>query len=127
MLAHLDFWDYLTFASLFIVGAACGGAALLVLGLPGKIAIARKHPDADAVNLMGWVGFLAVVPWIQALIQALNSDSSPEVRLSAVKGLEVVGVDSESALQALKNAAANDSDPGVCQLAQAVYKRFSSN
>jgi len=42
MLAHLDFWDYLTFASLFIVGAACGGTALLVLGLPGKIAIAAS-------------------------------------------------------------------------------------
>jgi HEAT repeat protein len=64
---------------------------------------------------------------IQALIQALNSDSSPEVRLAAVKGLEVIGVDSASALQALKNAADNDPDSGVRQLAQAVYKRFSSN
>jgi hypothetical protein len=80
MLAHLDFWDYLTFASLFIVGAACGGAALLVLGLPGKIAIARKHPDADAVNLMGWVGFLAVVPWIQALIWAFKPTDVIDIR-----------------------------------------------
>jgi len=64
---------------------------------------------------------------IQALIQALNSDSSPEVRLAAVKGLEVIGVDSASALQALQSAATNDPDPGVRQLAQAVYKRFSSN
>ena len=80
MLSHLDFWDYLTFASLFIVGAACGGAALLVLGLPGKIAIARKHPDADAVNLMGWVGFLAVVPWIQALIWAFKPTDVIDIR-----------------------------------------------
>jgi len=80
MLAHLDFWDYLTFASLFIVGAACGGAALLVLGLPGKIAIARKHPDADAVNLMGWVGFLAIVPWIQALIWAFKPTDVIDIR-----------------------------------------------
>jgi hypothetical protein len=80
MLAHLDFWDYLTFASLFIVGAACGGAALLVLGLPGKIAIARKHPDADAVNLMGWVGFLAVVPWINALIWAFKPTDVIDIR-----------------------------------------------
>jgi hypothetical protein len=80
MLAHLDFWDYLTFASLFIVGAAAGGAALLVLGLPGKIAIARKHPDADAVNLMGWVGFLAVVPWIQALIWAFKPTDVIDIR-----------------------------------------------
>jgi hypothetical protein len=80
MLAHLDYWDYLTFASLFIVGAACGGAALLVLGLPGKIAIARKHPDADAVNLMGWVGFLAVVPWINALIWAFKPTDVIDIR-----------------------------------------------
>jgi hypothetical protein len=77
---HLDTWDYLTFASLFIVGAACGGAALLILGLPGKIAIARKHPDADAVNLMGWVGFLAVVPWINALIWAFKPTDVIDIR-----------------------------------------------
>ena len=46
MLAHLDFWDYLTFASLIHCRRGSRGAALLVLGLPGKIAIARKHPDA---------------------------------------------------------------------------------
>ena len=80
MLAHLDFWDYLTFASLFIVGSACGWAALLVLGLPGKIAIARKHPDADAVNLMGWVGFLAIVPWINALIWAFKPTDVIDIR-----------------------------------------------
>jgi hypothetical protein len=77
---HLDTWDYLTFASLFIVGAACGGPALLVLGLPGKIAIARKHPDAEAVNLMGWVGFLAVVPWINALIWAFKPTDVIDIR-----------------------------------------------
>jgi len=30
------------------------------LGLPGRIAIARRHPEAEAVNLMGAVGFMAV-------------------------------------------------------------------
>lgn len=35
---------------------------LFVLGLPGKIAVARNHPEAEAVNLMGWVGFVAIVP-----------------------------------------------------------------
>ena len=56
------------------------GAALLVLGLPGKIAIARKHPEADAVNLMGWVGFLAIVPWIQALIWAFKPTDVIDIR-----------------------------------------------
>ena len=50
---QVGFWDYVTFAALVIIGAAIGGAVLLILGLPGKIAIARKHPKADAVNLMG--------------------------------------------------------------------------
>jgi hypothetical protein len=46
--------------------------AVLVLGLPGRIAIARHHPEAEAVYLMGWVGFLAIVPWIQAFIWAFK-------------------------------------------------------
>jgi hypothetical protein len=37
--------------------------AVFVLGLPGRIAIKNNHPDAEAVNLMGWLGFLAVIPW----------------------------------------------------------------
>jgi hypothetical protein len=33
-----------------------------------RTAIARKHPDAEAVDIMGWVGFLAVVPYITAIL-----------------------------------------------------------
>ena len=40
---HIGFWDYVTFASLFIIGAAFLGVVVLILGLPGRIAIARKH------------------------------------------------------------------------------------
>ena len=77
---QLDFWDYATFATLFIVGAAIGGCVLLILGLPGKIAIARKHPEAEAVNLMGWVGFLGVVPWVQALIWSIKPTDVIDIR-----------------------------------------------
>jgi len=72
MLPALDFWDYVTFAALFVVGITGLVALVFILGLPGRIAIARKHPDADAVNIMGWAGFLAVVPWIQAFIWAFK-------------------------------------------------------
>ncbi len=50
---ELGVWDFATFAAFFIVGA--GGLALvvLILGLPGRIALARNHPDAEAVNLRG--------------------------------------------------------------------------
>ena len=32
------------------------GVVVFLLGLPGRIAIARNHSDAEAINLMGWVG-----------------------------------------------------------------------
>jgi hypothetical protein len=48
--------------------------------LPGRIAIARKHPEAEAVKLMGWAGFLVVVPWIQAFIWAFKPTDVIDVR-----------------------------------------------
>jgi hypothetical protein len=77
---HLDGWDYATFATLFIIGAAAIGLAVFILGLPGRIAIARNHPEAEAVNLMGWVGFVAVVPWIQAFIWAFKPTDVVDIR-----------------------------------------------
>jgi hypothetical protein len=77
---HVGFWDYATFAALFVIVAAGLVTAVLILGLPGRIAIARKHPEADAVNLMGWVGFVAVVPWINALIWAFKPTSVIDIR-----------------------------------------------
>lgn len=53
---------------------------MLIAGLPGKIAISRKHPDAEAVNIMGWAGFLAVVPWIQAFIWAFKPTDIIDIR-----------------------------------------------
>jgi len=77
---QLDVWDYITFASLAVVGAAFIVLLYLILGLPGRIAIARHHPEADAVNMMGWLGFLAVVPWIQAFIWALKPTNVVDIR-----------------------------------------------
>jgi hypothetical protein len=77
---HVGFWDYATFASLFVITAGFLGLAVFILGLPGRIAIARKHPEADAVYLMGWIGFLAIVPWIQALIWAFKPTDVIDVR-----------------------------------------------
>ena len=77
---HVGAWDYATFAAMFVIVAAGLTAAVFILGLPGRIAIARKHPEADAVYLMGWIGFLAVVPWIQALIWAFKPTTVIDVR-----------------------------------------------
>ena len=77
---HVDFWDYVTFASMAVIVMASLALAVFILGLPGRIAIARKHPEADAVYLMGWIGFLAVVPWIQALIWAFKPTDVIDIR-----------------------------------------------
>ena len=53
---------------------------IFLLGLPGRIAVARNHPEADAVYFMGWIGFLAVVPWIQALIWAFKPTDVVDIR-----------------------------------------------
>ena len=76
----LDLWDYITFAALFVLGVGALVVIIFVLGLPGRIAIARKHPDAEAVNVMGWVGFLALVPWIQAFIWAFKPTQVIDIR-----------------------------------------------
>src|SRR5262245_36759111 len=77
---RLDFWDYATFAAMATIVMAGLALAVLILGLPGRIAIARKHPEADAIYLMGWIGFLAVVPWIQALIWAFKPTDVIDIR-----------------------------------------------
>ena len=54
----LDFWDYATFAVLALLVLSGLISVVWLAGLPGRIAIARKHPDAEAVKMMGYAGFL---------------------------------------------------------------------
>ena len=87
----LDFWDYATFVVLFVM--VMSGLVFLVwlAGLPGRIAVARKHPDAEAVKLMGYAGFLAAVPWIQAFIWAFKPTDIVDIRRfpkEEAKGIE---------------------------------------
>lgn len=39
-----DVWDYITFGTLFVLVVAFLSFVVFILGLPGRIAIARKHP-----------------------------------------------------------------------------------
>jgi hypothetical protein len=77
---ELDFWDYATFATFALASAAAVAIALFIAGLPGRIAIARKHPDAEAVKIMGYAGFLPLVPWIQAFIWAFKPTDIVDIR-----------------------------------------------
>lgn len=76
----LDIWDYLTFLAFFLCGVGILAALVFILGLPGRIAYARKHPEAEAIDMMGWVGFLAVVPWIQAFLWAFKPTDVIDIR-----------------------------------------------
>ena len=61
----LGLYDVLAFVAVAIAGLVVVLAfAVFVLGLPGRLAIARKHPEAEAVNLMGWAGFFAICPLV---------------------------------------------------------------
>ena len=77
---ELDFWDYATFIAMLLALVAVMSVLLWIAGLPGRIAIARKHPDAEAVKLMGWAGFLPVMPWIQAFIWAFKPTDVVDIR-----------------------------------------------
>ncbi len=50
-------------------------AVLVIAGMvgaaPGRIARARNHPQADAINVCGWLGLITLgAPWIVAMVWA---------------------------------------------------------
>ncbi|MGJ8583394.1 MAG: DUF3302 domain-containing protein [Marinosulfonomonas sp.] len=76
----LDHYDYMTFAALLLLMFALLGLVMFLMGLPGRIALKRNHPHAEAVNIMGWMGFLAVVPWVHAFMWAFHDAATVDIR-----------------------------------------------
>ncbi len=74
------FWDYVTVACGMIGVFGFLSMFVWLLGLPGRIAVAREHPEAEAVYALGWSGFLAVVPWINAFIWAFKPTDVIDIR-----------------------------------------------
>ncbi len=78
---ELTHWDYITFATLALAGAFGLGFVIWLMGLPGRIAIARNHPEAQAVQWMGYAGLLpTVLPWVQAFIWAFKPTDVIDIR-----------------------------------------------
>jgi len=91
---ELDFWDYATFAIFALAGVALILTYIWLAGLPGRIAIARNHPDAEAVRLMGWAGLLpTVLPWIQAFIWAFKPTDIIDIRRFPLEEARAVDAD----------------------------------
>jgi multidrug efflux system outer membrane protein len=53
---ELGSWDYLTFATILLTVSAVVAAFVWLAGLPGRVAVARRHLDAEAVKILGWAG-----------------------------------------------------------------------
>lgn len=48
--------------------------------LPGQKAVERGHPQAEAINVLGWVGLLlGIAPWLVALVWAYTVPSTSPV------------------------------------------------
>jgi hypothetical protein len=78
---ELGFWDYLTFVTFALAGASVVAFGVWLAGLPGRIAIARNHPEAEAVKLLGWAGLLPTIyPWVQAFIWAYKPTDVVDIR-----------------------------------------------
>lgn len=78
---ELDIWDYLTFLTMFLVVAAVIAIWVFLAGLPGRIALSRKHPEAEAVKLLGYAGLLPTIyPWVQAFIWAFKPTNIIDIR-----------------------------------------------
>ena len=44
---------------------------MILAAIPGNKARERGHPQADAINVLGWLGLLfGLVPWVVSLVWA---------------------------------------------------------
>ncbi len=74
-----------------VVLVAAAIAIIVVLGnLPGKMARAAEHPQAEAIMMLGWVGLLSGgVGWLLALVWAkYRPDSTTGTLEQRVETLE---------------------------------------
>ena len=68
--AFAPFLHWLTLVILCIVPVLVAYVAYRLGGLPGAIARARHHPQADAINICGWLGIITLVLWPLARMEA---------------------------------------------------------
>ena len=63
--------DVFTFVVMFVLLTAAAILIKLLGALPGNIARSRSHPQADAINVCGWLGIVTLgLLWPVALIWA---------------------------------------------------------
>jgi cytochrome b subunit of formate dehydrogenase len=67
--------DYFTWFVLIMIAVTLIIGFVVLAQLPGKMATAKNHPEAAAINMAGWLGmiFTAGIVWIFAMIWAQTS------------------------------------------------------
>jgi hypothetical protein len=69
------FLHWLTLVILFVLPILLAYVVYRLLSLPGEIARSRGHPQAEAINICGWMGIITLVSWPVAMVWAyLRSD-----------------------------------------------------
>ena len=78
---QLDFFDYMAFVVFGIITTLFVSIVVVIGSLPGKIATARKHPQANAINVAAWISLLTLgalwpIAFVWAFIDFSPSTSS---------------------------------------------------
>jgi len=74
------------------------GLVVMLAALPGKIAKSRQHPQAEAVNVCGWVGLATGFLWAIALVWAFwryegTANSEPSTTLIGKLSRQIDGLE----------------------------------
>ncbi len=64
------FLHWMTLGALCVMPVLAAFAIYKLGGLPGSIAKSRGHPQADAINICGWMGIITIVLWPIAMVWA---------------------------------------------------------
>ncbi len=64
------FLHWMTLGILVILPILLAYVVYRLGSLPGDIARSRGHPQADAINICGWMGIITIVLWPIALVWA---------------------------------------------------------
>jgi hypothetical protein len=71
------FLHWMTLGVLAVAPVLIGFIIYKLGSLPGDIARSREHPQADAINICGWMGIITIALWPIALVWAHLVPSAP--------------------------------------------------
>ncbi len=97
--------DVFAIVVLLVLIVAILVAWIVLAMLPGKIARKRNHPQAEAINVGGWISALLIGPWPIMLVWAFMRPISSEALTEENQTLRQRVADLEHELQRSKEVA----------------------